>query len=132
MREREPVAHVLVFNDDSVIRRVFTYVCEDAGHTVTAVSTVEDALMVLRTTLHPLVAIVERDHSSRHPETPLFPTIRQHPDLYGQHRYIAVHAWELSDDERATLRAMGVWIMTMPFSVDTLCAYIADAVAALP
>ncbi|GAC1449742.1 MAG: hypothetical protein PVSMB4_08180 [Ktedonobacterales bacterium] len=126
------MAHVLVFFDWLALQSTITGVCEQEGYAVTAVSTVEDALMVLRTTLHPLVAIVERDHSSRHPETPLFPTIRQHPDLYGQHRYIAVHAWELSDDERATLRAMGVWIIAMPFSIDTLCEYIAEAVAALP
>lgn len=59
------MAHVLVLHDDQLVRELLTLICEEDGHNTTSVSTVADALMVLRASLHPIVAVVERDHTSR-------------------------------------------------------------------
>jgi CheY-like chemotaxis protein len=121
------MAHVLVFYDDSSIAMLLTVICEEEGHAVTRVHSVEDALMVLRSSLHPMIALCERDHSSRNPAGPFFAIIRDHPDLYGQHRYIAFHSWNLSDDEQALLDGLGVPLLGVPFSVQQLIAAIAAA-----
>jgi hypothetical protein len=71
-------------------------------------------------------ALCERDHSSRDPAGPFFVIIRDHPDLYGQHRYIAFHSWNLSDDEQALLDGLGVPLLGVPFSMQQLI----DAIAA--
>lgn len=123
------MAHVLVFDDDQAIAEMLTMFFEDEGHVVTKVHTADDALMVLRTSLHPLVAVVERDHSSRHPGGPFFEIVRDQPDLYSQHRYIALHAWQLSDDEKMLMQSLNVPLMGLPFSLDKLLALVAAAVA---
>lgn len=125
------MAHVLVFHDDPSIRAFLTDVLEMEGYSVTSVGTMEDALMVLRTSLHPLIAIVERDRSSRHPGGPFFEIVRDQPDLYGQHRYIALYTWHLSDTEKALMQSLNVPLLELPFSVDKLFVLIAAAVASL-
>jgi hypothetical protein len=126
------MGHVLVHWDEAIFRNLFADICRIEGHDVIEVSTVEDALMVLRTTLHPLVGILERDHSSLHPDYPLFPTIRAHPELYGQHRYVTVHWWRLSDEDEALLRELSVAHTTGPCTVEWLVAAVNDAIASLP
>jgi hypothetical protein len=57
MFERDGVcamAHVLVFYDDPSIAMLLAVICEEEGHAVTNVHSVEDALMVLRSSLHPV------------------------------------------------------------------------------
>lgn len=125
------MAHVLVFYDDSSIAMLIAEICEEEGHAVTVVHSVEDAHMVLRSSLHPMIALCERDHSSRDhssrdPAGPLFAIIRDHPELYGQHRYIAFTSWSLSDDEQALLDEVGVPLISVPFSLQQLI----DAIAA--
>src|SRR5215469_2987476 len=125
------MAHILVFQDDPSIRKMIAEICREEGHSVMEVSTVEDALMVLRTTLHPVVGIMERDHSSMHPDFPLFPTIRDHPELYGQHRYIAITWWHLTDDDEALLRELGLPWLAGPFAVERLLDAVNAAIASL-
>ena len=119
------MAHVLVFYDDPSIAMLLTVICEEEGHAVTVVHSVEDALMVLRSSVHPMIALCERHHSSCDPARPFFAIIHDHPDLYGQHRYIAFHSWNLSDDEQALLDGLGVPLLGVPFSVQQLIAAIA-------
>jgi CheY-like chemotaxis protein len=120
------MAHVLVFYDEPSIADLLACVCSEEGHAVTTVSTVADALIVLRSTLHPMIALCERDHSSRDPAGPFFAIIRDHPEHYSQHRYIAFKDWSLSDDEQALLDGLGVPLLSLPFTV----AQVIDAMAA--
>ena len=119
------MAHVLVFYDDPSIAMLLAVICEEEGHAVTVVHSVEDTLMVLRSSLHPMIALCERDHSSRDPAGPFFVIIRDHPDLYGQHRYIAFDSWNLSDDEQALLDEIGAPLISVPFSSQQLIYAIA-------
>ena len=119
------MAHVLVFYDDSSIAMLIAEICEEEGHAVTVVYSKEDALMLLRSSLHPMIALCERDHSSRDPAGPFFVNIRDHPELYSQHRYIAFTSWNLSDDEQALLDGLGVPLLGVPFSVQQLIYAIA-------
>jgi len=119
------MAHVLVFYDDSSIAMLIAEICEEEGHAVTVVHSKEDALMLLRSSLHPMIALCERDHSSRDPAGPFFVIIRDHPELYSQHRYIAFTSWNLSDDEQALLDGLGVRLLGVPFSVQQLIYAIA-------
>jgi CheY-like chemotaxis protein len=114
------MAHVLVFYDDESIAMLIAEICEEEGYAVTVVHSVEDALMVLRSSLHPMIALCERDHSSRDPAGPFFVIIRDHPELYGQHRYIAFHSWNLSDDEQALLDEVGAQLISVPFTSSQL------------
>jgi CheY-like chemotaxis protein len=119
------MAHVLVFYDDPSIAMLLAMICEEEGHAVTTVHSVEDALMVLRSSLHPMIALCERDHSSHDPAGPFFVTIRDHPELYGQHRYVAFTSWNLSDDERALLDEVGAPLISVPFTSSQLIYAIA-------
>jgi CheY-like chemotaxis protein len=128
MIERDGVsamAHVLVFYDEPSIAMLLAVICEEEGHAVTKVHSVEDALMVLRSSLHPMIALCERDHSSHDPAGPFFVTIRDHPELYGQHRYVAFTSWNLSDDERALLDEVGAPLISVPFTSSQLIYAIA-------
>lgn len=120
------MAHMLVFYDDPSIAMLLTQICEEEGHAVTNVHSEEDALMVLRSSLHPIIALFERNHSSHDPARPFFVIIRDHPELYGQHRYIAFDSWNLSDDEQALLDELGVTLLSVPFALPQLI----DAIAA--
>ncbi len=56
MIERDGVsamAHVLVFYVEPSIAGLLALACEEEGHVVTTVHMVDDALMVLRSSLHP-------------------------------------------------------------------------------
>jgi hypothetical protein len=123
--------HVLVFWDEPAILHLVTQVCTEEGYAVTTVRTVADALMVLRTSLHPIVALCERDHSSLPPDGPFFQHIYDRPDLYGQHRYVAFHSWQLSPEEQALLDALGVPLVSVPFSLTMLLEQIEQAVVSL-
>lgn len=125
------MAHVLVFYDDRLVRLLLTEICEMDEHAVTAVDTADDALMVLRTTLHPLVAIVYCGPRSITPQGPFFAIVRDHPELYGQHRYIALRARTLSDDEKALMRSLSVRLLTLPFRSEDLLSALKEEVAAL-
>lgn len=106
------------------------FVCEDAGYPVTSVETLDDALMVLRTSLHPLITIVEGHYRFRGTFNAFFEHIRDHPNWYGQHRYIAL-ASPSSDDEEALLHTLNVALLPHPFPIDKLVDLIAHAAAAL-
>lgn len=125
------MAHILVFQDDPAIACIIAETCEEEGHLVTKASTVEDTLMILRTSLHPLIVIAERDHSSQHPDGPFFVTIRDHPEFYAQHRYIAIHYWKLTEEENTLMNELGVPLVRGPFDVDHLLALVDTAAASL-
>ncbi len=125
------MAHVLVFFDEPCMRKMYAEICRLEDHDVVAVSTVEDALAVLRSTLHPMIAILERDQSSVHPEHPLFPTIRVHPEDYGHHRYITIHWWPLSDEYQTLLKELDVAVLHGPCTALQLLAAIEYAAAPL-
>lgn len=127
------MARVLILHDESIHKRLLAGICECEGHEiVAAVDTVEEALAVLRSSLRPLVAILERDHSSLHPELPLFPTIYQNPESYRHHRYIAIHCWELSEEEQALLDELQVIVFSSPYHTEALMEAVAQSAALLP
>jgi CheY-like chemotaxis protein len=126
------MTHVLVFHDVDVWRQMMTEVCTGEGYVVSVASTVGDALTALRSSPHPLVVVAERDHSSVHPDGPFFHIIHDHPEQYGRHLYIALHAWLLSDDEKWLLESMNVLLLTYPFTVNELLALIEKQAARLP
>ena len=111
------MAHVLVFYVEPSIAGLLALACEEEGHVVTIVHTVDDALMVLRSSLHPLVALCDHDLIFRHPSESFFATIRDQPEQYGQHRYIAITCRPISDDEKALLDELGVPLVSAPFSL---------------
>lgn len=117
------MAHVLVFYDDYLpIRKLLESVCQDEGHTVTSVETADDALMVLRTSLHPLVAVlgpVDYWPEWRSPFSYL-QTVRDHPDDYQGHRDIALCVLPWYPDEQALLRSLNVSVLGRPFAFEDL------------
>jgi hypothetical protein len=123
---------ILVFHWDVAIAQMLQEICTLEGYNVTRTSSVEDrlveeALEALRTAPHPLIVLAERDHSSLYPGGPFFEIIRDHPDLYGRHRYIAIHWWSLSEAEIALLDGLGVPRLQGPFTVDQLLDVLAAA-----
>src|SRR5215469_11175182 len=104
---------ILVFHDDVAIRDMLYEACTLEGYSVTCTSMVEETLAALRTAPHRLIVLAERDHSSHHPGGPFFEIIRDHPDLYGRHHYIAIHWWQLSEEE-ALLDGLGVPRLKVP------------------
>jgi hypothetical protein len=116
---------ILVFHWDVSIAQMLYEIREMEGYNVTRTSTVEKTLEALRTAPHPLIVLAERDHSSLHPDGPFFEIIRDHPDLYGRHRYFAMHSWSLSEEEIALLDGLGVPRLKVPFPVDQLFVLLA-------
>lgn len=123
--------HVLVFHDNPSVRDLLTTVHEEEGYLVTSVGTMDDALIILRASLHPLVAIVGNDLSSVHPLGSFFEIVRDHPNWYGQHRYVAFHSWDLSETDEALLCELGVTVLRQPFDTDDLLKLVAEAAASL-
>lgn len=119
------VRHVLIFDEDPDYAWLLTAICEGEGYTVTVTHTVDDALMVLRTTLHPLIVVTEYDYIILHTDGTFFQTIRDHPDLYGQHRYITLHWRTLSGEEVALLDGVSVLRISRPFQWQELIAILA-------
>jgi DNA-binding response OmpR family regulator len=111
---------ILVFHDDICVAKMLYEVCTLDGYTVTRTSMVEETLEALRTAPHRLIVLAERDHSSHHPGGPFFEIIRDHPDLYGRHHYIAIHWWQLSEEEVALLDGLGVPRLKGPFTMQQL------------
>ena len=125
------MTHVLVFHDMPQIRELLTVFLEEEGFVVTSAGTMEDALMVLRTSLHPLIAVEERCYSSPQAFSSFFENIRDHPDWYGQHRYIAL-ASPSSGDEEALLRTLNVALLPRPYPIEALLALVAEAAVSFP
>src|SRR5215469_14088313 len=102
-------------------------VCTLEGYNVARTSTIEKTLEALRTAPHLLIVLAERDHSSLHPDAPFFELIRDHPDLYSQHRYFAMHSWSPSEEEIALLDGLAVPRLKVPFPMQQLFDALATA-----
>lgn len=123
------MAHVLVYVDDSMMCPMLGDFCESEGHTVTATQTLDDALMVLRTSLHRVVAVMEWNHAWRHPYHDFFALRDANPEWYAQHGYIGIRWWTLSEEEQAVLAAAGVRILFSPFDFGDLIRAIEELAA---
>ncbi len=125
--------HILLFHNVRTMREFLAVRLEHEGYAVTMTTTADDALMTLRSALHPLVAILERRIIPPFPCEPFFERVRDHPDLYGQHRYIVIHRSGFPvEGEQALMTALGVLTLERPFSWGQLLNVIAQAVASLP
>lgn len=124
--------HVLVYHDSLAFQLLLATRLELTGYSVTVVETGDDALMTLRSSLHPIVAVVSQRHCSPPAEGEFFEVVRSHPDLYGQHRFILIQMWPLTAEERQTMRDLGVVTLQMPFPVADLLSVIAHMFASLP
>lgn len=123
--------HVLIFHSDPSIARMLATVCEVERFGVTTTHTVDDTLMMLRSSLHPLVAVADHDHCAVHPDPPFYGTIRDYPDTYGQHRHIAIHWWQLSDEDEALLDELGVSRLQGPFPIQDFVTLLEEAAGQL-
>ena len=123
------MAHVLVYYPDRPIRQLVSAICEAEGHTVTAVDTLDDALMVLRASLHRIVAILDWDHDWQHPSLDFVALRDAHPDWYAQHGYIGLRWHELTAEDAAALAAAGVRIFRGAFAAEDLLRAVAELAA---
>lgn len=123
------MAHVLVYWDEPMLCRLIGDMCEFEGYSVTTASTSDDALMVLRTSLHRVVAIMEWNHIWRHPYRDFFALRDANPEGYAHHGYIGIRWWPLTDEERAVLAAAGVRILPWPCEFDDLLRMVEELAA---
>ena len=124
--------HALVYQDSSAFQLLLATRLELTGYVVTVVETGDDALMTLRSALHPVVALVSQRHHSPPAEGEFFRVVRGHPDLYSQHRFILIHMWPLTAEERQMMRDLGVFTLQMPFAGADLLSVVAHMFASLP
>lgn len=124
------MAHVLVYYPDRPIRQLVAALCEAEEHDVTEVGALDDALMVLRSSLHRIVAILDFGHDWQHPAQDFFALRDAHPDWYAQHGYIGLCWRSLSDEDAAALAAAGVRLFRGPFAADELLRAVAELAAA--
>jgi CheY-like chemotaxis protein len=125
------MAHVLVFSESPESALMIRFLCEEEGHAVTLASTAEDALGVLRTTLHPLVGILDCGLQTQFSRSLLFSTIHRYPALYGHHRYLTLRWSAVPDDEQALLNDLGVSVVYSPFPTEEFVAALDQAIASL-
>lgn len=123
------MAHVLVYNDDPMLCRMIGDVCEIRGHAVTSAHSPDDALMILRTSLHRIVAILEWQQMWQHPFQDFLALRAASPEWYAHHGYIGTCRLPLSDDEHAELTAAGVRILTSPYTAQDLVRAVAELAA---
>lgn len=123
------MAHVLVYYPDRAIRQLVSEMCEIEGHNVTRVDTLDDALMVLRASLHRIVAILDWDHDWQHPYRDFFALRDANPDWYAQHGYIGLRWRPLTEEDEAVLAADGVRIFRGPFMAEDLLRAVAELAA---
>lgn len=124
--------HTLVFAGDTGIRQMLTIVLEEEGYAVTRVLTADDALMTLRSALHPIVTLVQLDYLTEPSTMSFFERVHDDPDRYGQHRYIATSSWLHSQEELDLLAELGVPLLPAPFTLEQLMQLVAEAFASLP
>lgn len=124
--------HVLVFHDDPSVRQLLAVAFDGQGYTVTQVETMDDALMTLRAALHPVVTFLQLDRYPQPPPGSFFQRVSDHPELYGQHRFVAMHVRTLPEDEQQLLAGVGVSLVTTPISIARILELVADAFASLP
>jgi hypothetical protein len=108
------------------VRRLLTDVCQQEGHDVTHVWGTHETLHYLVTSQGPLIAILEYDLNY-----PLFATIEERPQLYHRHRYVAIHAHELTPEDEAVLHEIGASVFAYPFDLTTFVAATREAAASL-
>lgn len=124
------MAHVLVYYPDRPLRQLVGDICEIEGHRVTGVGTLDDALMVLRSSLHRIVAILDWDHDWQNPSEDFIALRDAHPDWYAQHGYIGLRWRSLADEDAAALEAAGVRLFRGPFPAEELLRAVNELAAA--
>lgn len=127
-----PAQHVLVFSDNQNIVYMLEAILEEEGYVVTSASSMDDALMVLRTSLHPLVVLVEHSVRLKSLVGAFFGAVRSHPEWYGQHRYLAICPYSLPADVEDLLETLHVRQLHIPFNIDPdLLPLVAEAAASI-
>jgi DNA-binding NtrC family response regulator len=122
---RYPMADVLLLADDQMVGRMLRDFVEDEGHQVIAVEEGEHALIQLRATLHPVVAILF--------DVPLGPTLAELlTTLHAERQELAPHAYiavittsrslNLAEDIPPVMRDLEVAVFATPFDVYKLLA----------
>lgn len=124
--------HVLVFHGDPSVRQLLAVAFDREGYAVTKVATIDDALMTLRAALHPIVTFLQLDPYPQPPPGSFFQRVSDQPELYGQHRFVAMHARTLSEDEQKLLADVGVSLVGRPISIERILEMVARTFASLP
>jgi hypothetical protein len=127
------MTRVFICCSEPIIQDMLVHLCLDEGHQVIGiVPSADQALQVLRTTPHPVVAVVAWDYVGHSPQFPLFPTIGTHSEWYGRHRYVTICWSPLPDDERDTLKKLDAVVVQGPFGTDALFDAVAKSADLLP
>lgn len=124
--------HVLIYSEERGLRRFLGLVLQSKGYVITEVAVMDQALMTLRSTLHPVVTVMQLDTPSGPGGMAFFERIRAAPDLYGAHRFVAASSGAYSQDELDLLDGLGVTVLHPPFAVEELLEQIDRAFESLP
>ncbi len=132
------MAHVLVVNDDVTVARMLDMIFTEDGHHVTRARTNTEALAVLRSSLHPVVALLRLEvppmprNDAR--VLPLLEVIRDRRATWEPHAYVLV-TWGYPTGDAAIDRLvdeLGVHILHMPTDSDGFLSAVAEAAATFP
>ncbi|WIG59729.1 MAG: hypothetical protein OJF49_002476 [Ktedonobacterales bacterium] len=122
------MAHVLIYSDDEAMTNVLEMSCVDEGHSVTVAQSAEAALMALRSSLHPIVTILDSGALQFTLKHTLAALAADHV-RYGEHRYIAIYYSSPREEERALLEELAVAVLGVPFDLSAVSVLIAEAAA---
>jgi CheY-like chemotaxis protein len=124
--------HILVLSAEPSIRSLLSEILELEGYSVTKVAGVDDALMILRSALHPILAVVQLDAYSQPPPLSFFEQVRDQPDRYSPHHFMATSSWSYSEEDLEFLAALNAPLLQSPFTADELLTVVAEVAASLP
>ena len=122
------MAHVLIYSDDETKTIALEMLCVEEGHSVTVAQSAEATLMALRTSLHPIVTILDSSASQFTLEHTLAALAADYA-RYGEHRYIAIYYSSPREEERALLEELAVAVLGVPFDLPDVAALIAESAA---
>lgn len=124
--------HVLVVDDDQEIRHSLRFLLLDAGYDMIEAADGPSALDALRTSPHPLVALVDLLMPGMS-GVDLLDAVANDPDLAGRHAYLVVTADNRALRQSAvpSVERLGAGIVQKPFDVDELLTAIEHAKARL-
>jgi CheY-like chemotaxis protein len=128
------VQHVLVVDDDALIREVLHLLLEDAGHEVLEARDGQEALDCLRSTPHRLVTLLDLQMPVLD-GLAVLKTVAQDRQLASRHAYILITAYpdQLFSDSLSTLitSQLAVPFIPKPFDVDTVLTKVSTAACRL-
>jgi CheY-like chemotaxis protein len=114
-------AQVLVVDDDTCVRLMMTTVLEDAGYGVLSAQDGVEALAILRTSVHPLVVLLDWMMPQMSGEE-LLQTVKADPELLRQRAFVLVTANAPGRSPHLVdlLRELAIPVLPKPFRLQHL------------